>query len=659
MQKLRLKGLDGLRGLAALSVVISHAGFTVAKIWPFPPLVFLARTLAVGPNSVQIFFVLSGFLIASLYSKVNLPWDYLKKRYARIFPVLAVASIVLGLNYLSVTDKWPWHKDLFFTLALGSVVAALWKLSKLLDRWGIVPKVLFYGFLGLQLAMVTVNLLFVPKFTLMHQIMLPASLNSTLLMLSNITLTTPFARDIIRFASIYWSLAPEIIFYLLYPFYLIPILNFCRKNGYLVSVLVFLLILKVLFDLDDVLRGFLGFFTFNIARANGFLVGATIGSIYQNRGKLWQKIEPLFAKPLVNWLLLLAFFLVQAGDWAVRDGQSIWFMNCYYLFSSLVIGLLVLTLLIPNTISERIFRSKWLVFLGMISYSLYLIHSRTISWAHEVTKIFAPYVKHEALYIILDFAFVLILSIGVSFALYFFVERLYFDCKKSQPKALVPKKLPVPIKPWQNTLKLALAIGLVIWLYTGSTSPTLFLSHHSVPRNNLLQLTVNLKDQKVSIPINSQYNNLGVITIGFWYYQSADLTTRLVKHPAQIYFRLFEEGKKKPLFVDHRSAYDIEGEPNFPIGFPSITNSAGKTYRLELELKNGKPKDTLLLNTRPGRVMASYLNEKVEILAHPERLIWNRLSYTFTHPDMILTMIILLGISYLMLRNLGNLNLSD
>jgi len=644
--KLRLRGLDGLRGLAALSVVISHAGFSVDKIWAFPPLVFLARTLAVGPNSVPIFFVLSGFLIASLYSKVNCPWDYLKKRYARIFPVLAVASIVLGLNFLMITDKWPWHKDLAFMLALAAVVAAFWKLSQLIDRWGIFSKVLFYGFLALQLAMVTINLFIVPKLTVMHQLMLPLSLKNWLLMLSNITLTTPFARDLTRFASIYWSLAPEIVFYLLYPFYLIPILNFCRKNGFLVSALVFLLILKVLFDLDDVLRGFLGFFTFNISRANGFLVGATIGSIYQSRGVLWQKIEPYFAKPILNLAILIGFFLVQAGDWAVRHGQSIWFMNCYYLLSSLVIGLLVLTLLIPNTLNERIFRSKWLVFLGMISYSLYLIHSRTISWAHEISKVFAPYIRHEALYILLDFAFVLILSIGVSFALYFLVERLYFDSKKTEPGALLPQNHSLP-KPWLSILKFALAIDLVVWLYTGSAPPTLFLSHHSVPRKNLLQLTVNLKDQKVSIPIKAQYNNLGVITLGFWYYQNAELTTRLVKHPAQFYFRLFEEGKKQPLFVDHRSAYDIEGEPNFPIGFPAIANSEGKTYRLELELKNGKPKDTLLLNTRPGRVMASYLNEKSDIIRAPGRLIWNRLNYTFTHPNTLFTIMVIAIIFFL------------
>ncbi len=81
MEKNRLKAVDGLRGLAALSVCLAHAGFNMAKVVDFRFADFFYKALAVGPNSVQIFFVLSGFLIAYLYPQITDVGQYLGKRY--------------------------------------------------------------------------------------------------------------------------------------------------------------------------------------------------------------------------------------------------------------------------------------------------------------------------------------------------------------------------------------------------------------------------------------------------------------------------------------------------------------------------------------------------------------------------------------------------
>ena len=67
----RIKALDGLRGFAALSVYLSHSVFKAELV--LPPLLakIFYRTFQVGPNSVQIFFVLCGFLMAFFYPKID------------------------------------------------------------------------------------------------------------------------------------------------------------------------------------------------------------------------------------------------------------------------------------------------------------------------------------------------------------------------------------------------------------------------------------------------------------------------------------------------------------------------------------------------------------------------------------------------------------
>ena len=99
-----IASLDGLRGIAAFLVVVSH----VALLYPHLPGWF---SLNIGAEAVEIFFALSGFLMASLYAARPIDrvaaTDYLVHRFARIYPVYLVAvlfvvflSSVPGLDYI-------------------------------------------------------------------------------------------------------------------------------------------------------------------------------------------------------------------------------------------------------------------------------------------------------------------------------------------------------------------------------------------------------------------------------------------------------------------------------------------------------------------------------------------------------------------------------
>lgn len=92
----RYVALDGLRGLAALSVVLYHAGVGLHRRWLVPR----------GYLAVDFFFVLSGFVLARAYGERladgrMTALEFLKKRYVRLWPV-ACAGTVLGIAL-----SWP------------------------------------------------------------------------------------------------------------------------------------------------------------------------------------------------------------------------------------------------------------------------------------------------------------------------------------------------------------------------------------------------------------------------------------------------------------------------------------------------------------------------------------------------------------------------
>ena len=84
----RIIELDGLRGVAALIVVVSHYFGEVAHG---------SRLVTFGWLGVEIFFVLSGFLIGSIilenHAKSNFFGTFYLRRAARIFPIYALTCI--------------------------------------------------------------------------------------------------------------------------------------------------------------------------------------------------------------------------------------------------------------------------------------------------------------------------------------------------------------------------------------------------------------------------------------------------------------------------------------------------------------------------------------------------------------------------------------
>lgn len=110
--EIRLRQLDGLRGLAAFAVFLFHA---IMMLPPSDPaLHFLTRTILRpfwdGPSAVLLFFVLSGYVLTLPYSgqspkKVD-TIPFIIRRITRLYPAYWVAlSLALALRYLVFSQQ--------------------------------------------------------------------------------------------------------------------------------------------------------------------------------------------------------------------------------------------------------------------------------------------------------------------------------------------------------------------------------------------------------------------------------------------------------------------------------------------------------------------------------------------------------------------------
>lgn len=150
-----LKSLDGIRGLAALYVMIHHARLTLTQSfhnglglhpekysWYDKIMVYFFSLFKYGHEAVIVFFVLSGFVIHlkqadSKYEFRNFKvTDYLKKRIVRIYPTLIISFIVCILIELLINAVTG--ESLVFLLSKYNLTGFLYNLFLIPDGpiWG-------------------------------------------------------------------------------------------------------------------------------------------------------------------------------------------------------------------------------------------------------------------------------------------------------------------------------------------------------------------------------------------------------------------------------------------------------------------------------------------------------------------------------------------
>ncbi len=299
---MRIRELDGLRGLAVLAVIDCHY-----LSW------FPALGSAYGWLGVDLFFVLSGFLISSILLELREKEHYFKIFYARralrIFPPYYLGIVV----YLSIS------------IALG--------MPGTLRIW---TQYIFYY----------VSLLTHPIPLVGTRRGVPLAVSLGLIVL--------------------WSLSVEEIYYTIWA----PVVRFTKEKQ-LAAILIAMMVVAPLLRWR-LLSENLGMNTF-YSQMDGLAYGSAIALLIRHRRlspQVWVRADPLF-----DWLAV-AMIPLTVGFWLALKGNPLVpaaGITCANVSFALITYALIRRAG-GNQLWVRMFRAKWLRSIGMVSYSLYLFH---------------------------------------------------------------------------------------------------------------------------------------------------------------------------------------------------------------------------------------------------------------------------------------------
>ena len=300
-----LPGLDGMRGLAVLCVLFLHLGH---------------RVFQGGYVGVDLFFVLSGFLITSLLieeqsetSRVALGAFY-ARRAKRLFPALA-ASIVLTCVAIVVMGHWRpiVHAGFDFGFVRQSLFAAIFYV----ENW-------------------------------VH----------------------PSLQNPVKHM---WSLAVEEQFYILWPLTLMALLLWFPRRAVVITGVLSLAGMSV-FTVGSEAWGNVSVYTSSFSRAGQLLAGAVLAFLLQSASvRSWCQKRITFAAPLA---LVGFLFITQTSlDGELAYYPPKWMFEFGFLLTTVAAMILIATNVVASTsLVARIFQFPLLVKLGLISYGLYVYH---------------------------------------------------------------------------------------------------------------------------------------------------------------------------------------------------------------------------------------------------------------------------------------------
>jgi len=390
-----LPGLNGIRAIAAFLVISTH--------WPN-----LTFSLKFGWIGVNIFFVLSGFLITRiLLSEKQKPFKlYLRtfflNRVIRIFPVYYLyfgitAAIILCIYYFIP----PLAHNNLVTGALG---------------------------------------------TLKHDT--PYYLTYTY----NIKQNLSYALHLPRFASEFfghvWTLAIEEQFYLIFPF-IVYFLSTAQLKKFVIAIIVICPLIrlwaatigvKVVSD-----RYFLGqvIYVNTFCQADALAFGAAL-ALFDIRIRFPYRNFCIMGGVFLFVGLTCLFFLRRAGFFLVEanslgynfpgywfDEKTPWFLiNIRAFYQYTLVNLFAVFLIAPATIKKPLFpailQSKPLNYLGKISYGIYLFHFPLLALLKLGVSYFGDWYKITGAPLVRTSIFILYLGVVVLLA---HLSYQYFERK--------------------------------------------------------------------------------------------------------------------------------------------------------------------------------------------------------------------------------------
>jgi len=310
----RIEELDALRGIAAISVVLFHYFFRYNQLFGHPNMD--GAFFAYGKYGVELFFIISGFVIFWSLNSIKKPLDFVVSRFSRLYPVYWIAVILTFL---------------------------------------------FVGFFELPGRAVDLPS-FIGNFLMFHDYF-----------------------DIPSVDGVYWTLKVELTFYL----WILVILSL-KKLHKINIIILFALILSALIHLKIIhlprqVKELLMFQWFAL-----FSIGICLYKISNKKHNTFTFVNLTLS--LLITILIFSF-------------KSFIIYSCFTI---------ILYLAVNNKMS--FLRNKKLIFLGTISYSLYLIHQNI---GYIIIRKGYQYDIHP----IISITIAIIFTIGLSFLLNKYIEK--------------------------------------------------------------------------------------------------------------------------------------------------------------------------------------------------------------------------------------------
>ncbi len=314
-------GLDHLRALAILLVLVFHYQLKL-----FHP-TWTEWFMQIGWTGVDLFFVLSGFLISSqLFGEIKNEGRISLKAFfiKRFFRILPIYFFVVAVYFL------------FPLLREKEALPQLWKFLTFTQNFGLDTK--HFG-------------------TFSHA----------------------------------WSLCVEEHFYLLFPLLLIFLIskNLFAKSYWILIALFFLGIVfrmyiwNIYYPSNVVFNSSKSYWAEHIYyptynRLDGLLVGVSIAAVYQFSPKLWQRISNFgnhFIIISIALLTLIYFYFSDLGSFST----SIW----GFPLISIAYGFLVVGAICPSSFLYN-WNSKITTLIATLSYAIYLSHKIIFHFVQEL-----------------------------------------------------------------------------------------------------------------------------------------------------------------------------------------------------------------------------------------------------------------------------------
>ncbi|MDR7212517.1 acyltransferase [Flavobacterium piscis] len=325
MQK-KLYGLDHLRVFAICSVFLYHYQI---PIFGHPD--WLPNIAKFGWTGVDLFFVLSGFLISSqlffqIKNETRISFkDFFLKRFFRILPLFWFVTAVYFLVPIFREKKSlpPLWKLLTFTQNFGLNIQDFGTFS---HAWSLCVEEHFYLLLPIVLI---------------------------------------FLQSTNLFNKSYWILIVLFVFGFAIRFYNWE--NFYLPNSNKANEWMFW-------------YKFIYYPTYN--RLDGLITGVTIAAIYQFKPDLWNKLSKFG-----NHFLLLSLILLTGAYFLCYEERSFYASVFGFPIVGLGYGFMVLGAICPTSFLYK-WNSKTSTFIAALSYGIYLTHKGIIHITQEIILLF-------------------------------------------------------------------------------------------------------------------------------------------------------------------------------------------------------------------------------------------------------------------------------